>query len=429
MSFGTSVYSQAMEQAVKEAYDAGILMIAAAGNGNGNVEYPAAFDEVMAVASVNEASEISDFSNIGEEVDVAAPGEKIRVSSFFNGNIITHGTSIAVPHVTGVASLLWEKDLTKTNEFIRQLIDYSAKKLEETDECGLLDAGYALEIYDEFSEKFTEMAESGEIDIQENTEQPESFECIADDEAYVEGRWNKEGHQGAIDAGSTGFTEEQIKILKRGAVFPDREASGWAGGSDYPRWHGKWLTKEGNPLNYIAAYELITKIALKNGVVSSFTSVDEFTGLTESTFSALKKDIKNANYADAFSAISVSDTLENRKYLLWGCALHTITDVFAHSTTTEDGTLIKHDGDDSTPSPDLVTYYPKRYETAVKVAEYSLECLKAGTFGDGDEIVRALNSVYTSSTKFKVLKVKKYANENGYYDSILSLATISEPKS
>ncbi len=38
-------------------------------------------------------------------------------------NGITHGTSIAVPQVVGVASLLWEQDLSKSNEFIRQLIN------------------------------------------------------------------------------------------------------------------------------------------------------------------------------------------------------------------------------------------------------------------------------------------------------------------
>ena len=54
MSFGTNVYSAALEQAVKDAYDAGILMIGAAGNEGESVEYPAAFEEVMAVAATDE---------------------------------------------------------------------------------------------------------------------------------------------------------------------------------------------------------------------------------------------------------------------------------------------------------------------------------------------------------------------------------------
>lgn len=76
MSFGTPVYSAALEQAVKDAHHANILMIGAAGNNGEAVEYPAAFDEVMAVAATNANAEISDFCSTGEELDVAAPGEK-----------------------------------------------------------------------------------------------------------------------------------------------------------------------------------------------------------------------------------------------------------------------------------------------------------------------------------------------------------------
>ena len=56
MSFGTNVYSAALEQAVKDAYNAGILMIGAAGNEGESVEYPAAFEEVMAVVATEEMS-------------------------------------------------------------------------------------------------------------------------------------------------------------------------------------------------------------------------------------------------------------------------------------------------------------------------------------------------------------------------------------
>lgn len=139
MSFGTPIYSKALESAVKDAYEAGILMIAAAGNNGGDVEYPAAFDEVMAVAATDTKAQISEFSNTGDELEIAAPGEKICTTGYFGGCVVTHGTSIAVPHVTGAASLLWEKDLGKSNTFIRRLLEQSAKDIEGTDECGLLD--------------------------------------------------------------------------------------------------------------------------------------------------------------------------------------------------------------------------------------------------------------------------------------------------
>lgn len=428
MSFGTTIYSRALEQAVEAAYDSGLLMVAAAGNGSGAVEYPAAFDEVMAVASVSPEAEISSFSNTGEELDVAAPGEKVRVSSFFNGSVVTHGTSIAVPHVTGVASLLWEKDLTKSNEFIRQLIDSSAKEIEAVDACGLLDAGYALEIYDDFAETFASAGTPGEINIPENTDEPDIFDEITEDEAYVEGRWSGSDHKGAVDQGSAGFTTEAVSFIKKGVVYPDNGDSGWANGRENPRWHGKWETKYGNELNYIASFELMTSIALEGGNTSVFTDYQDFLGMRQTVFDDLKKDIRDLlnNSAKVNTIFGSKNTAENRKYFIWGCALHNITDMLAHSTTKPDGEIIGHGYNNGT-EPDNTSYYPRRYRVAAKITEYSLESLKEGIYSDGDEVVRALNSEYKDKATFKIIKIKKYANDNGYTASVLSQATIANP--
>lgn len=422
MSFGTTSYSRAFEQAVEDAYGAGILMVASAGNDMGSVEYPAAFDEVMAVAATAPDGQISEFSNTGEELDIAAPGEKIRVAGFFNGHVVTHGTSIAVPHVTGVASLLWEKDLTKSNEFIRQLIDYSAREIEGTKECGLLDAEYALFLYDAFEETFQEGGTVEEI-LPENTQEPENFEYIEEDEAYVEGRWGGENHKNAVEEGNPGFSEAVIKIIKKGAVYPDTVVSGWQSGRENPRWHGKWLTKKGEALNYVSCYELITHMALKGGDVSSFTSFGK--GLATETFGAIKRDIKNINYSTN-QAGNVS-TAEDKKYFLWGCALHTITDALAHATTRPNGELIGHGLDNGT-KPDDINYYTRRYKVATKITQYSLENLKKGTPGNGQDIIKALNNVYLDKADFKIIRIKKYVNENGYSAPVLDQATISDPK-
>jgi minor extracellular protease Epr len=83
MSFGTHVYSEILENAVKDAYNANILMVGAAGNDHTSVEYPAAFPQVVAVASTDTNSEISAFSNEGDEIEVAAPGEHIKTAGEF----------------------------------------------------------------------------------------------------------------------------------------------------------------------------------------------------------------------------------------------------------------------------------------------------------------------------------------------------------
>lgn len=81
MSFGVNTYSAALEKAVKDAKKAGILIIAAAGNtGSKGVEYPAAFDEVMAVGLVDQHGIIAESSAEGAEVEIVAPGELVRSS-------------------------------------------------------------------------------------------------------------------------------------------------------------------------------------------------------------------------------------------------------------------------------------------------------------------------------------------------------------
>ena len=271
MSFGTSSYSNAMKKAVEDAYAAGILMVGASGNNAAKVEYPAAFKEVMAVASTNAEAEISSFSNTGKELDIAAPGEKIQTASFFGGSVVTHGTSIAVPHVVGVASLLWEKDLSKSHEFIRQLIDSTSKNISNSDECGLIDADYAMSMYDTFAENFKDTGRKNEDFIPANAECADTFEEINDDEAYVEGRWTVKVHGNFID--DFKLNAKIIAVIKAGAIYPDTGEANLYGYGAFPEYHGGYRIKGTPeiPVNYVSCYEFLTRIALKGGDTSKFT--------------------------------------------------------------------------------------------------------------------------------------------------------------
>ena len=110
----------------------------------------------MAVGSVDSNGVISDFCSTGEDMEVVAPGELIKSTGGFGGEIIESGTSMAVPHVVGIASLLWQKDKSKSADFIRQLINESANCLgnENIYGNGLVDLEYALEIYNEFASAY-----------------------------------------------------------------------------------------------------------------------------------------------------------------------------------------------------------------------------------------------------------------------------------
>ena len=134
MSFGTTVDSSALYQAIKEVSDKDILIIASAGNNGkdtGEVEYPAGYEEVLAVGSVDSNGEIAQSSSQGEQVDVWAPGEFVKTRAAFGLETVNSGTSIATPHVVGMASLIWQKDKNKSSDFVRGLIEDSAKVIKK----------------------------------------------------------------------------------------------------------------------------------------------------------------------------------------------------------------------------------------------------------------------------------------------------------
>ncbi|MCL4367595.1 MAG: S8 family peptidase [Actinobacteria bacterium] len=111
MSLGTSSYSSSFDAAVQQTIASGVVVVAAAGNsgpGINTVMYPAKFAGVIAVSATNSDSSntIAPFSSRGPEVDLAAPGVSV-FSTYKNQSYATlSGTSMASPHVAGVAALV-----------------------------------------------------------------------------------------------------------------------------------------------------------------------------------------------------------------------------------------------------------------------------------------------------------------------------------
>ncbi len=108
--------SIAFREACDAAFEAGVLLVAAAGNTERKaVDHPAAYGSVIAVGAIDEQDRVPDFSAMGEAMELTAPGTSIR-TTLRNGRTGTaSGTSLAAPHVTGVAALALSAGLSDLN--------------------------------------------------------------------------------------------------------------------------------------------------------------------------------------------------------------------------------------------------------------------------------------------------------------------------
>jgi serine protease len=159
MSLGGGGDSQLMREAIDYADSKGTVIIAAAGNNNQNSSsYPARYPKVLSVAAIDSSGNKAPYSNFGAGVDISAPGgsETGKIlqntidprtgESIFVGY---QGTSMAAPHVAGVAALIASVDDTNP-ETIRNILQQSARKISEDPlnhyGSGQLDAGAAVKL-------------------------------------------------------------------------------------------------------------------------------------------------------------------------------------------------------------------------------------------------------------------------------------------
>lgn len=134
-SWGGGRFSQTLMDAVKRSNEAGALFVAAAGNDGSNNDgtptYPASFDvpNVLTVAAVDNRGGMASFSNYGKKtVHVGAPGVNIYSSTGGSYESMS-GTSMATPHVAGVAALVWSHEPQMTGLELKQRLIQTSRPL------------------------------------------------------------------------------------------------------------------------------------------------------------------------------------------------------------------------------------------------------------------------------------------------------------
>lgn len=323
MSFGTPYSSAILQKAVEDAADAGILLVAAAGNDAAEqVAYPAAYEEVIAVGSSNLRGEIASDSAKGSGIDIYAPGSGVQVNAPFFGTSLESGSSLACAQVSAAASVLWERDKSKTAAFIRALLEETSNDgIDLEYGKGLLDVEEAMDCYLEFV--------PGERNGYEE-EKP----LLEFDEGEISALWIRADHQKMVPQGVNGY-----RLMYNAAAFPDEKKTDDGEKNklrEDRRFHGS--------KNYEATLEFLVNLAheyyLKdqgdpNAVYKKAKNDSRFDNDKGWDIVANIKWYLNRNIFD-INGIDES-TRHNKAYKIMGVAIHVVGDIYAHRTlvTTE----------------------------------------------------------------------------------------------
>src|SRR3972149_1701203 len=135
MSLGSDEDSISVSRAINNTNNAGILIVAAAGNagnnvGSGdNIDYPARYNSVVSVGATDINDNRAKFSSTGPSLELSAPG--VNILSTLNGNKYgtLSGTSMSAPHVSGVAALIMSTESGITNARVRIRMQMTAQKM------------------------------------------------------------------------------------------------------------------------------------------------------------------------------------------------------------------------------------------------------------------------------------------------------------
>lgn len=130
MSIGGSSYSSSLQNAVNYAWNKGVVLVACAMNTGSNTPYyPAALNNVLAVAATDSGDNRASWSNYGTWIDVSAPGVSIYSTTNGGGYGTGSGTSFSTPQVAGLAALIMSRNPALSNSQVVELIKQNSDDL------------------------------------------------------------------------------------------------------------------------------------------------------------------------------------------------------------------------------------------------------------------------------------------------------------
>lgn len=331
MSLGTNVESELLHSAICDAYDAGVLMVAAAGNTEGGaVEYPAAYQEVLAVSATDTMGNKAVDSCDGEEIEIFAPGTQIPTTGLFGGISVVEGTSVAAAQVTGAASLIWSIDKEKSAGFVRSLLVNTAQAVKDNgnSQAGLVDIQNAIQQYAELSNIYVE-EKTDYKSIQ--TDNQEAKEYL--DVELVNGSWNGTSHAEMVSNALSYYNikSQYVQLMQTCARLADdakyKEASYLHGTHNYVKglkflYQCAGYLRSGKSIN--TSLEKAASDAKLN------TSKENDNLLIEKTRLLLKTDVLSGVEESSAGA---------RYYKVIGFAMHLVGDVYAHRTIVPEYTV------------------------------------------------------------------------------------------
>ena len=201
----------------------------------------------------------------------------------------------------------------------------------------MIDCENALQKYNEFEKYYSDkktVVENVDYNLQNAIIEYNDADIICTEEESVKGYWSGDNHRNTV--------MKKMGVVRLGAVWPDTKESKIEGMTSNPAFHGYYENKSGEEVNYIDAYIFITKVAAnmyKNGINKSPVDKDEIWLLTSKEGNVDIKFAENIKKAaeTGFKKYNYK-TKEDKANFIYGMALHTVADIFAHSTYAIKGT-------------------------------------------------------------------------------------------